>query len=211
MQLLGFTKQPIYNGTKANFSIITYVLNGQIASTILLAQNIAAKLPNDTLLIYDLGLNINDLHTLNSACNTTKCIIITYDFSPLPSYILDDNKMHAFRPIIIQDALQRSKIILFIENNIRIHGSNNELNNLIRKTELNSGILGWTTSRQAVSSRTHPRTFYYFQTDADSFLFLPMVSMDFVIFVNNNKIINDIMLQWIKCTLTLECIHPIGK
>lgn len=208
--LLGFT-QKIFNGTKLDFSIVTYALPGQIASAILYAQNIAVKMPKENLLIYDLGLSEEDLHVLNGFCNNS-CSIITYDFSPFPSYILEE-KSHAFRPIIIWDALLRSKTILFTENYIRLKGTSKSFNAIRKRTEeKNHGVLGWSTRPiQPVSSHTHPKMFEYFDLDADSFYFVPILSMD-VVFFHRNQIVNDkIMCPLLKCVLTPECLHPIGK
>lgn len=208
LDILGFN-QPIYNGTKHNFAIVSYILSGQAASAILLAQNIALKLPNEVLLIYDLGLLEDDHRALNAFCNNSKCSVITYDLTQFPSYVTDE-RMHAYRPLIIKDALSRSKSILFAENNVRVRGTDKEIYDNLLNNPQNNGVLGWTT-RQAVSSLTHPKMFEYFETDIESFLFLPMVSMDFVVFADT-KIVNEkILLPWIKCTLTMECIHPIGK
>lgn len=204
---LGFT-QSIYNGTRSNFSVVTYALAGEVASTILYAQNIAAKLPMEQLLIYDLGLSEMDLHTLQSFCNSSRCSVITYDVSSLPSYITDEN-MHAFRPIIIHDALARARTILFTENSVRLRGTEKELAALRSTTENGSGVMGWTT-QQAVTSRTHPKMFSYFDTDADNFLFLPMVSLDMVFFVSTPTVNDKVMLPWVRCMLTPECLHPIG-
>lgn len=117
--------------------------------------------------------------------------------------------MHAFRPIIIKDALTRSSKILFIENNVRINGMSSNFRIKLMKHANDSGVLGWTT-RQAVSSRTHPRMFDYFQTDDENFMFLPMVSMETVLFIDSDLLNDKILLPWIKCSLTQECIHPIG-
>ncbi|XP_058814868.1 uncharacterized protein LOC131678646 [Topomyia yanbarensis] len=207
LALLGFSHS-LYNGTRCNFSVVTYALAGEVASTILYAQNIAAKLPNEQLLIYDLGLSESDLHALQAFCNSSRCTVITYDVSSLPSYITDEN-MHAFRPIIIHDALSRARTILFTENSVRLRGTGKELAELRLKTENGSGVMGWTT-QQAVTSRTHPKMFDYFDTDADNFLFLPMVSLDFVLFVSKPTVNDQIMLPWVRCMLTPECLHPIG-
>jgi len=64
-----------YNGTKINFTIVTYVLEGQAASAILLAQNIAAKLPSEYLLIYDLGVSEEQLRDLGAYCNNSRCSV----------------------------------------------------------------------------------------------------------------------------------------
>lgn len=210
LALLGFT-QPLYNGTRHNFSIVTYALAGEVASTILYAQNIATKLPNEQLLIYDLGLSELDLHTLQAFCNSTRCTVISFGekLAPLPSYVTDEN-MHAFRPIVIHDALARARSILFTENSVRLKGTNKDVAEIRTKTENStSGVMGWTT-QQAVTSRTHPKMFDYFDTEADNFLFLPMVSLDFVFFAGTPAVNEKIMLPWVRCMLTPECLHPIG-
>lgn len=194
---------------RMNFTIVSYVLNGQAAAAISLIQNIGTKLPNEILLLYDIGLSDDDSRALNAYCNNTKCSVIVYDLSQFPAYVSDE-RMHAFRPIIIKDALNHSKCILFIENNVRIRNLSNDFRIELINHVNGSGVLGWTT-RLAVSSQTHPKMFDYFQTDADNFIFLPMVSMDAVLFVDSNLVIEKILLPWIKCTLTPECIHPIGK
>lgn len=195
-----------YNGTKANFTIVTYVQEGQAPSAILLSQNIAAKFPNEYLLIYDLGLSEDDSRALSAFCNSSKCSVINYDLSVFPSYVTDQ-RMHAYRPIVIKDALMRSKNILFAENSVRIRGNSRDLNDL--RAKAGSGVLGWTTPK-AVSTRTHPKMFDYFQTDADDFIFLRMVELDKVFFADTPLVEEKILLPWIKCALTLECIDPIG-
>ncbi|XP_018792700.1 PREDICTED: uncharacterized protein LOC108971228 [Bactrocera latifrons] len=196
-----------YNGTKTNFSIVTYVQDGQAPSVILLAQNIASKFPDEHLLVYDIGLSEDDSRSLTAYCNITRCSVINYDLSVFPSHAFD-RRMHAYRPIVIKDALTRSKSILFVENYIRFRGGNHDLQKLRNKV-LSTGVLGWNTST-AVSTRTHPKMFEYFQTDADDFIFLRMVDLDIVLFLDTPFVEKNIMLPWLKCALTVECIDPIG-
>uniref|UniRef100_A0A2M4BRZ5 Putative secreted protein n=1 Tax=Anopheles marajoara TaxID=58244 RepID=A0A2M4BRZ5_9DIPT len=210
---LGFT-QPIYNGSRSNFTIVTYALPGELASTVLFVQNVAMKLPNQALLVYDLGLAEADLHTLQAFCNssTVHCAVITYDLSTLPAHV-SDHSMHAFRPIIIHDALARSKVILFTENNVRLKGGRNGARDIeeirIRTENSTSGVLGCAT-KQPVTSRTHPKMFEYFEIAVDNFFFLPMTSLEFVFFRNSPTVNEKVLLPWVRCALTLECLHPIG-
>lgn len=199
---------PYFNGTKANFTIVTYVQEGQAPSAILLSQNIASKFPSEYLLIYDLGLSEEDLRALSAYCNSSRCTVVTFDLTVFPSYV-SDQRMHAYRPIVIKDALMRSKSILFAENYMRIRGSSRDLIDLQTKVA-ETGVLGWNTPT-AVSTRTHPKMFDYFQTDADDFFFLRMVDLDTVLFMDTVFVTEKILLPWIKCALTLECIDPIGK
>lgn len=96
-----------------------------------------------------------------------------------------------------------------MENNFRVKGSSRDISVYVKGVS-ESGVLGWTT-RQAVSSRTHPKMFEWFQTDPESFLFVPMVSLDVVVFLDSETVNHNILLPWVKCTLTNECIHPIGE
>ncbi|EDW08147.1 uncharacterized protein LOC6578297 [Drosophila mojavensis] len=196
-----------YNNTKSNFTIVSYVQEGQVSSVILLAQNIAAKLPNESLLIYDLGVSEEQLRSLNACCNSSRCTVITYDLSEFPSFV-SDQRTHAYRPIVIKDALMRSKSILFLENCMRIRGSYRDLQQLQNRA-LVAGVLGWNTPT-AVSSRTHPKMFDYFESDAENFIFLRMVDLDVVFFADTLFVTEKIMLPWLKCALTMECIDPIG-
>lgn len=198
-----------YKGTKTNFTIVTYVQEGQAASAILLAQNIAAKLPSEYLLIYDLGVSEEELRPLNAYCNTSRCSVISYDLSEFPSFV-NDQRTHAYRPIVIKDALRRAKSILFAENYMRIRGGYRELLQLLQSRVNVTGVLGWNTPT-AVSSRTHPKMFDYFESDAEDFIFLRMVDLDAVFFVDSEFVTEKILLPWLKCALTLECIDPIGK
>ncbi|EDV59604.1 uncharacterized protein LOC6541761 [Drosophila erecta] len=206
-----------YNGTKSNFTIVSYVLEGQVASAILLAQNIAAKLPSEYLLIYDLGVSEEQLRDLGSYCNNSRCSVITYDLSEFPSFVADQ-RTHAYRPIVIKDGLMRARSVLFLENYMRVRGGSAQLRNLqsivmnpgARKAGVKSaGILGWNTAT-AVSSLTHPKMFDYFESKAEEFNFLRMVDLDAVFFSGSSLVTEKIMLPWLKCCLTLECIDPIG-
>lgn len=211
MQLLGFTGPPIHNNSRFNFSLVTYVLVGQAPAAILMAQDFASKLPNESLLIYDLGLNEDEAKSLTAFCNSTKCSVIQYDLTQFPSYVANEERLHAYRPLIIKDALTRSRAILFTESGIRIRASATlELQEFInRQTQKSSGVMGWRT-RQAVSTQTHPKMFQYFETDPENFKFLPMVSLN-VVWFSDTPLINDkILLPWIKCVLTMECVRPIG-
>ncbi|XP_001361465.3 uncharacterized protein [Drosophila pseudoobscura] len=196
-----------YNGTKSNFTIVTYVQEGQAPSAILLAQNIAVKLPGEHLLIYDLGVSEEQLKALNAYCNISRCAVITYDLSEFPSFVADQ-RTHAYRPIVIKDALLRARSVLFVENYMRMRGGYHELQEL-QSRGMVAGVLGWNTPT-AVSSLTHPKMFDFFESDAEDFIFLRMVDLDVVFFVDNLFVTEKIMLPWLKCCLTQECIDPIG-
>lgn len=203
----------MYNITKQNFSIVSYVQVGQLAASILHLQNLAAIMsPSENLLIYDLGLSETDLQTLTTFCNssTIKCTIIQHDFSKYPSYITEDSKLHLFRPLIIKHALMRFKTILFTANHVRFRGTSKVFNEIRKKTEEQSHVESLEIKKLPITSSTHPRMFDYFDSDADSFLFVRQVTLNAVYFHSSKFLDDKILLPWIKCVLTPQCIQPIG-
>ncbi|XP_075237095.1 uncharacterized protein LOC142333633 [Lycorma delicatula] len=208
---LGFVPEPHLYPTSVwtNTSlpvIVSYLLDEQAEHGISLSKNIAHLLPNHTLLLYNLGLSKYQLQMLQLHCNSSKCMVVDFDIDTFPSFVLDEDKLHAYRPLIIQDALNKAGAVLFLECNLRI--TTGKISTLLSKAQVN-GIVTWAT-RQAVTSLTHPRMFDYFQTTADSFYFLPMVEATKLLIYNTKDIHNDIMLPWVQCALIHDCIMPIG-
>ena len=218
LQLLGFNEFTrggttlMYNITKQNFSIVSYVQAGQLAASILHLQNLASIMPaSENLLIYNLGLSETDVQTLSMFCNssTIKCHIIHHDFSQYPSYLMDD-KLHLYRPLIIKHALSRFKTILFTANHVRLRGTSKMFNDIRKETEEQSHVKSLKIKKLPITSSTHPRMFDYFDSDADAFLFVRQVTLDAVFFHHSKFLDEKILLPWIKCVFTPQCIQPIG-
>lgn len=202
---------------KQNFSIISYVQAGQLAATILHIQNLATLMPLESLVIYDLGLSEYDLQSLSTVCNASasnlKCSITQFDLSSYPGYIIDD-KLRLFRPLIIKHALSHFKTILLTSNTVRFRGTSGNIKLLgeLRKRmeEGGSHVMSLEIKKLPVTTSTHPRMFEYFDTDADAFLFVRQITLD-AIFFHQSKFLDDsILLPWIKCIFTPQCIQPIG-
>lgn len=189
---------------------------------------------NNNLISNNNNNNINSNGTVLMA--GSKCFVIRYaEFltANFPAHVIEDVQIRAFRPLIIGDALLKAHEVLFLENSVRFRANVlNELTALRRTVVLGdggsgsgnsvggngafddgSGVKGWRTSPPvAVSSRTHPKMYDYFHVDDDNFKFLKMISMDTgVFFVDKPRVIERILLPWIKCALMPECIHPIGE
>ncbi|CRK87269.1 CLUMA_CG001071, isoform A [Clunio marinus] len=220
LRLLGFQEDVsttrggstnLLNTTKQNFSVVSYVLEGQLAASILQLQNLASVMANENLHIYNLGLSEEDLQTLSITCNSSniKCTIIQPDFSVYPLYIMDD-KFHLYRPLIIKHALSKFKTILFTGNHVRLRGNSKVFYDIKRKTEEQNHVKSLEIKKLPVTSSTHPRMFDYFDSDDDSFLFVRQVTLDAVFFHQSKFLDDKILLPWIKCVLTPQCIQPIG-
>lgn len=161
--------------------------------------------------------NNNNINISQVGVVASKCLLIKFDLVAhgFPSYVIDDAQMHAFRPLIVRDALRHwSRMVLFVENSVRLRAnSGSDLSELRRQVEASaSGVKGWRTEpTMAVSSRTHLKMYEYFHTDDDNFKFLKMLSLDAMFFADRPAVNQRILLPWIKCALIPECIHPIGK
>ncbi|KAL3270007.1 hypothetical protein HHI36_009064 [Cryptolaemus montrouzieri] len=219
LKLLGFTKTPRYypNDIWRNTSlpvIVTSVREGQESQVYSLMSNIVRIFPNNTLLVYDLGLSTYTLKFLLNHCNSSRCQVQMFMFSNFPSHITKEDT-HAYRPLIIQDALQATGAVFYIECNYRFskHTSSDKVFAVYEKLtkDTHRGIITWPmNSKNPVSSLTHKKMFEYFHTDSENFLFLPMVSADVIMVVNSKFVHHEIMLPWVQCTLTQDCLIPIG-
>ncbi|XP_030759147.1 uncharacterized protein LOC115884633 [Sitophilus oryzae] len=192
--------------------IVTYILEGQESQAVGLINNVARILPNNTIIVYNLGLSQYGLKILQNYCNSSKCQVIPLDIYDFPSHIQEDI-LHAFRPIVIQDALSRTGAILFMESNYRFlpNITHTMITDLYENNALKKGVLAFPLqTRHPVTSLTHKKMFQYFRTDSENFQFLQMVKADVLFFVNTKDIHQEVMLPWIQCTLTHDCIFPIG-
>ena len=74
-----------------------------------------------------------------------------------------------------------------------------------------AGIAAWTIkSREPTSALTHPKMFEYFDTRQENYYFQHMVSSDHLILYNTARIHRQLMLPWVRCALSTECMWPRG-
>ncbi|XP_056637530.1 uncharacterized protein LOC130445722 [Diorhabda sublineata] len=213
LNLLGFSDKPrlfpkdIWRNTSLPV-VVTYVQEAEESQAIGIIINIGKMLPNNTILIYNLGLDDQGYKLLTNFCNNSRCQVINFDLAQFPQHV-SMNILHAFRPLVIQDALQRTGAIFFLESNYRL--TQNVITTLYEERASLTGILAWPFNiRNPVSSLTHKKMFEYFHTDADNFLFLQMVKAEVLLVVNTLTIHKNVMLPWVQCALTQDCVIPIG-
>ncbi|CAH1986599.1 unnamed protein product [Acanthoscelides obtectus] len=216
LHLLGFTQSPrlyptnIWRNTSLPV-VVTYVSNGEESQAVGLILNVAKILPNNTILVYNLGISDHALKMLTNYCNSSRCQVINFVLSEYPSHI--NTEYHAHRPLVIQDALHHTGAIFFLESSYRfMHNVTHPMiTRLFEEMAKKSGVLAWPFDlKNPVSSLTHKKMFEYFHSDAENFLFLQMVRADALILVNTVMIHNQVMLPWVQCSLTQDCIFPIG-
>ncbi|EEB15928.1 conserved hypothetical protein [Pediculus humanus corporis] len=206
LSFLGFTKNPrlypknCWTNTTLPI-IITILFAGDKNEGVGFAKNIAHMASNHAALIYTVGLSQSELQVFTPYCNTSQCQIVNFNLNIFPSHVQDD-PVKTVKALIIQDALNKAGGILYLDNKFRI-------SNFIEPL-IDIKPIGTFVTKQAVTTVTHPNMISYFKSSVDSFLFLPMVDTNRLILWNTLKIHNQIMLPWIQCILTPECVHPIG-
>ncbi|KAK9298138.1 hypothetical protein QLX08_008453 [Tetragonisca angustula] len=177
----GQTSTTPFSFKSQNVTVVSLIRPGNEQHIYGFVRNISHFLPNNSIVIYSVGLNEDSLQTH-----------------------VEDDRLHVYRPLVIQTALNTLGNILYMDSNMRLNSSD------ISKYLLpKSGILTWPT-RHAISSLTHPKMYEYFHVSAESFFFLPLIRASHLVIRNVKEIREKVMLPWVQCALTRDCISPIG-
>lgn len=84
-----------------NVTVVSLVRPGNEQYIYGFVRNISHFLPNNSIVIYSVGLNEDSLQNIRLACNSTRCNVIHFDLSPFPAHVEDDT-LHVYRPLVIQ-------------------------------------------------------------------------------------------------------------
>ncbi|KAK0166115.1 hypothetical protein PV328_004562 [Microctonus aethiopoides] len=186
-----------------NVTVVTLIRPGNELNIYGFIKNVTHFLPTNNIAIYAVSLNDDALQNLRANCNSSKCNVVQFDLNPFPNHSEDD-RLHVYRPLVIQTALNTLGNILYMDSNVRLNNSD------ISKFLLPKfGILTWST-KHAISSLTHPKMYEYFHVSAESFFFLKLIRASHIVIRNTSEIRENVMLPWVQCALTRDCICPIG-
>ncbi|XP_034950984.1 uncharacterized protein [Chelonus insularis] len=206
LALLGLDRQQfttISLPNSQNVTIVTLIRPGMELNIYGFIKNVSHFLPTNNIVVYAVSLNEDALFNLRASCNSTKCNVIQFDLNDFPNHAEDD-RLHVYRPLVIQAALNTLGNILYMDSNVRLNNTD------ISKYLLPKyGVLTWQT-KHAISTLTHPKMYEYFRASAESFFFLPLIRASHIIIKNTREIKENIMLPWVQCALTRDCICPIG-
>lgn len=84
-----------------NVTVVSLVRPGNEQYIYGFVRNVSHFLPNNSIVIYSVGLNEDSLQSVRVACNSTRCNVIHFDLSPFPAHVEDDT-LHVYRPLVIQ-------------------------------------------------------------------------------------------------------------
>lgn len=186
-----------------NVTVVTLIRPGSEQHAYGFVRNVSHFLPNNSIVIYSVGLSEESFQSVKSTCNSTRCNVVHFDLSLFPAHVEDD-RLHVYRPLVIQTALNTLSSILYMDSNIRLNSTD-----ISKYLFPKSGVLTWPT-RHAISSLTHPKMYEYFHASAENFFFLPLIEASYIVIRNTKEIRDKVMLPWVQCALTRDCICPIG-
>lgn len=186
-------------------ALVTAADSGQSQLALALLKSAHTFLPEYHLLIFDLGLDDDELLPVVKQCNQTNCTLRKFDYDKFPSHI-GNTKFCAYRPIIIQKVLTEFGAVLWLD--VQFQFITSKIEPLLAQAR-KVGLVSWAID-EPTSALTHPRMYDYFGTQQDNYFFQRMAQPSHVILYNTERIHRELMLPWLQCVLTLECIAPIG-
>ncbi|XP_067123407.1 uncharacterized protein [Centruroides vittatus] len=107
---------------------------------------------------------------------------------------------------IVGEVLDQAGAVIWMDVNFKIISS--QIDGVLQKAQ-KERLVSWSID-QPTSTLTHPKMFDYFQTRQDNFYFHRMVEPSHILLYNIGLIHQHLMLPWVQCALTPDCIAPIG-
>ena len=153
------------------------------------------------------------LFQVNQTCsNHANCNLREFNFKKYPPHV-SNLQLNAFRPIIIHEILDISGSIIWL--NIDHLPLSSEKASKAFIASKGSGIYSWTFDHETLgqlptTSLTHPKMFEMLRLKRESYYFHRMINPASLIILNYPHIHNDLIIPWVKCSLVLDCINPIG-
>lgn len=160
-------------------------------------QNLLPLYPNMKLILYDLGLNKNQLEQMKKYC---KCEVRQFPFHSFPNHIRSLSGF-GWKPLIIQLLLIEFDFLMWADASVRFNG--NPLNKLIDGAkEVGVQIIpGW----GSIAVRTNPRTFAAFGEQMCMFDY-PELEATWMAFKRSEFTLTAVMKPWVSCALQYGCM-----
>ncbi|XP_048780484.1 uncharacterized protein LOC125683376 isoform X2 [Ostrea edulis] len=175
--------------------------------TMALIKSASQFLPEVPIYIYDLGLSYHKHLQLTVHCNkTSSCSVRMFEFDDYPSH-LRDISVPSYRPVLIQKLLNDNGTVIWVEPSEDSFISG-DIKPLLKRAQ-SEGIVAW-TSKYPVSTITYDKMYKYFKASADQYYFLETAQANHLILHNTEELHSQVMLPWVKCALSSDCINPVG-
>ncbi len=119
--------------------ILSAVQNGHAGEAVHFVRNAQLLLPNLTVILYDLGMGGHEVKLVEKYCNTSSCLLKTFEASKFPGHVRN-SKYSAFRPVLIQHTLKDAGCVLWMDVDQRF--TTEDLSPFLAEAQ-KSGVLTW--------------------------------------------------------------------
>jgi hypothetical protein len=116
-------------------------------------------------------------------------------------------KTYAWKPLIVQEALNTEDLVLYIDSSIRF---NNAKLQPSLSTALFSGIASQTLSYYNLTCYTDSKMFEWFKETPEDYSFVPSLEANIIIF-KRSVVTSLVMKSWVTCALDSSCMAPPGR
>lgn len=155
------------------------------------------------LVVYNIGISEAEKHMFSESCH---CQIRDVRWSRFPDHIQNVHN-HAYRPLIIQEALQEFGAIFWCDPSIRF---NSFQLHIVAQQAQRVGLVSWPIEHPT-STLTHYKMFQYFNASNEDYFFHRMVQPGMMIIYNTKEVHEKLMYPWIRCALNYDCLAPHGS
>jgi hypothetical protein len=151
-----------------------------------------------------------DLAFFKKVNRNCKCQVRIFDKDQIYSKLLPhllQLKTYAWKPLIVQDALNSEDLVLYIDSSIKF---NNKKLQPTLSSAIYSGLALQTLPAFNLTCYTDKKMFNWFQETPEDFFHVPSLEAN-IIFFKRSVVTSLVMKAWVTCALDKECIAPAGK
>ena len=116
-------------------------------------------------------------------------------------------KTYAWKPLIVQEALNSEDLIMYIDSSIKFNNKNLQPT---LSTAIYSGLALQTLPGFNLTCHTDKKLFNWYQETPEDFSHVPTLEAK-IIFFKRSVVTSLVMKAWVTCALDKECIAPAGK
>ncbi|KAI6193199.1 hypothetical protein M3Y96_00993000 [Aphelenchoides besseyi] len=181
---------------------VTSASDNHFSEVRMMVKNIKQFYPDSKIVLYDLGLEIDQVLEIRQWCNVE---YKRFNFSKYPFYV-GQLLTYAFK-VLILEALQEYGTFFYFDSSIRITGRNmNEFLRAVKDRRL-TPLSNHVATSHSVFSTTHMKMYDYLPLP---FVVLQMTDFTSTMFVSDSPYTRKVLKWFYLCAMTKNCIAPKG-
>ena len=167
--------------------------------------SVQEHLPNTKLIVYNLGLNNEEISLVKKYCNVE---LRRFNFSQYPKHV-SNLLTYAFKPLIIKEVTQQYEVVMWADASIRMKA---HLPDYLLRSLKEFPFVSGSISGHSTVSLTHDGMLKYLNITKSRNELASHISFQGCIFlIWANTILKQHFLRyWVDCAIHPECISPQG-